>query len=203
MQPFVEGIFIGLGVALPVGVGSLLVMDLGGRRGRAPAMAAGTGIATAYLIHGSIAAVIATVASSFVETNAELLLLVGGLTLVVFGLAGLYRFRTRTEPRDRPEDHNNVGTYVVYVGLALTSASSLFLFAAAVLGRSGDLIASTGDKISYLLGAFLAALAWMGFMAAFSSSTNHYLPSWSRVLTRLVGSLIVLILGMQFVLDVF
>ncbi|MFQ5966356.1 MAG: LysE family transporter [Acidimicrobiia bacterium] len=203
MEPFLEGIFVGLGIAVPVGVLSLLVMDLGVRRGFTPAMAAGTGVSTSYLIYAIVPAVIASVASSFVVDNSDLLLLIGGLILVTYGLVGLYRFRTRTEPEERPEDRSIIGTYFVFVGVALSQAGPLVYFSAAILGRAGELITSGGDKISYLFGIIAAALVWNAVLAAYSGSTNHYLPAGGRVLTRLVGSLIVLLLGMRFVLDVF
>ncbi len=203
MEPFLEGVFVGLGIAMPVGALALLVMDIGVRRGFTPAVAAGAGAATSHLIHAVAAVVVATVFSSFVESNADLFLLVGGLTLVVYGLVGLYRFRTRTEPEESPEDRSTGATVAVFAGLGLMSAASLVYFMAVVLGRAGELIGSGGDKTAYLFGAFAAALAWYTAIAAYSGSTNHYLPAWARVLSRLVGSLIVLVLGMRFVLDVF
>lgn len=203
MEPFLEGIFVGLGIAVPVGVLSLLVMDLGVRRGFAPSMAAGAGVATSHLIYALIPAVIAVVASSFIEENSDLFLLVGGLILVTFGLVGLYRFRTRTEPEEAPEDRSVVATYFVFTGVGLSQAGPLVYFAAAILGRAGELVAPTGEKTGYLFGIVIASLVWNAVLAAYSGATNHYLPAGARVLTRLIGSLIVLVLGMRFVLDVF
>lgn len=203
MEPFLEGVFIGLGIAVPVGAISLLVMDIGVRRGSVPALAAGAGVATSHFLHALLIAVAASVFSPFVESNGDLFLLVGGLVLVIYGLVGLYRFRTRTEPEDRPEDRSTAATFFVFTGLGFLGAGSFVYFVAVILGRSGELIASGGNKAAYLIGVLAAALGWYAIVASYSGSSGHYLPAGGRVVARLAGSLIVLLLGMRFVLDVF
>ena len=203
MEAFVEGVIAGLGLALPVGAVALLVMDLGARRGFAPSLAAGAGQVTSYLVHVVIAAVVATVAASFVEDNADLILLLGGLTLIIFGLVGLYRFRTRPEPEVRPEDRDEVSTYFVFVGLTITHVASLIYFGALILGRSGDLLAEADAKTAYIVGAIGAAFVWYLIMVSYSSARNRLLPGGLRVATRFIGNVIVVVLGIRLVLDVF
>jgi arginine exporter protein ArgO len=203
MEAFVEGVFAGLGIALPVGAAALLIMDLGARRGFAPAFAAGAGASTSQMIHAVAAAIVAAILATFIERNADLVLLLGGLALVIYGLVGLYRFRTRPEPEVRPEDRGEAGTYFIYLYLTITNATSLVYFLALIVGRSADVLAGGGAKVAFLLGAGSASFGWHAVISSYSSATNRFLPATVRVLTRLLGSLIVVLIGVRFLLDVF
>lgn len=203
MDALTEGVLFGVGYVVPVGAVALLVMDLGARRGFAPALAAGAGAATSDIAYATVMSLVAALASTFISENADLFLLLGGVVLVALAITGLYRFRTRPEPEVAPEDRGELGTFGVFVGLTITNGISALYFAAAIVGRAGSSLADNGEKAAFVFGIAVVALGWYALISFISGVTNRLLPPGARVFTRLVGNIVVLFLGARMLLDVF
>ena len=84
MDAFMTGVAAGYGIAIPVGAIAILIMDVGIRRGFAPAFSAGAGAATADLLYVALA-------------------VLGGATLAAtvesIGAAPCQPTRSRVQPR--------------------------------------------------------------------------------------------------------
>jgi len=57
LNPFVQGLLAGYGIAIPVGAIAILIVDAAIRRGFRAGFAAGAGAATADIVYASLAAV--------------------------------------------------------------------------------------------------------------------------------------------------
>ena len=60
LQPFVQGLIAGYGIAIPVGPIAILIVEIGIRRGFPVAFCAGAGAASADLVYATVASIAGT-----------------------------------------------------------------------------------------------------------------------------------------------
>src|SRR5262245_38044095 len=84
---FVRGLMAGFALAAPVGPVAMLCVRRALTVGRVQAFVAGLGAAAADMIFGAVAGLGITIVNAFVEDHKTAIGLIGGITVLVIGLA--------------------------------------------------------------------------------------------------------------------
>ena len=199
MDAFLQGVIAGYGIAIPVGAIAILIVEAGLRRGFASGFAAGAGAATADLVYAALAAIAGQALAALLAPYADILRLVSGLVLVVLGAYGIWqlrRERTATTDQDAAVPAAPWKTYTRFVGLTLLNPLTITYFAALILGGN-TLVPTWGARLSFVLGAALASLSWQSLLAGVGALAHRHLSPQFRVITSLLGNLIVIGLGVR------
>lgn len=200
MDAFLQGVIAGYGIAIPVGAIAILIVEAGLRRGFASGFAAGAGAATADLVYAALAAIAGQALAVLLAPFAGILRLVSGLVLVLLGAYGIWQLR-----REQTTAANNTDstipaapwkTYIRFVGLTLLNPLTITYFAALILGGN-TLVPTWGARLSFVLGAALASLSWQSLLAGVGALAHRHLSPQFRVITSLLGNLIVIGLGVR------
>jgi threonine/homoserine/homoserine lactone efflux protein len=183
------GVLAGLGIALPFGAVSVLLVQEGITGGWRRGSAAAVGVA---LVDGGYAAV-AVVAGAAVTTvlagRERAVQLVGAAVLLAVALRGLSALRT---PPPTTPGAPAPGARVLRRFVALTAINPLTAVYFVVLAAGlGEVVADPASRAVFATGVLLTSLAWQLTLAAVASLAGARLPSWLRVATSLAGYLLV------------
>ncbi|MFI5255228.1 MAG: LysE family transporter [Candidatus Limnocylindrales bacterium] len=198
---FIAGIFAGLGVAIPVGAISVLIIDTALSHGFRVGWAAGAGAATVDGFYAAVAALFGTAVAALVAPWQSPLRLLAVAILVAIAVRGILAAR-RTGTGRRPEDPPTMRrAYLTILFLTLINPMTVVYFAALVLGLPG-----IGDgvegRVVFVVGALLASLAWQSSIAGIGALLHHRASVRLRTATSLLGSAIVLAFAARIALDV-
>ncbi len=199
-SPFISGALAGYAIAIPVGAISILIFETGLRRGLWPGLAAGTGTATADGIFATIAAVLGTTLVTILAPVATLLKWGSALFLIGLGIIGLWTlykiWRAGANLPDPPL--TGVGrTYLSLLGLTLLNPTTIAYFAALILGMNVAGHLDNGERVLFVLGAFLASWSWQSVLAILGALLHKHLSPNFRHITSLVGNCMIIALGIQ------
>jgi len=200
MDALLQGILAGYGIAIPVGAIAILIVEAGLRRGFSAGFAAGAGAATADLIYAVLAAIAGQALAARLAPAADILRLVSGLVLVALGAYGLWQLRReRTTAQDAPvaiDQRPPIKIYLRFVGLTLLNPLTIPYFAALILGGNA-FVPTWNARLLFVIGAALASLSWQSLLAGVGALAHRHLSPQFRVLTSLLGNLIVIGLGVR------
>jgi arginine exporter protein ArgO len=195
-RAFIAGVVAGYGIAIPVGAIGVLIIDAAIRHGFRTAAAAGAGAAGADRAYAAIAAVFGSALASVLAPIAIPLRVASVVVLIAIAVRGLLVLRrdARAEPAAVADPPGLSRTFSVFLGLTLLNPMTVVYFAALILGLS-----STGggplEKVAFVAGAGLASLSWQTLVAFLGSRLHHRLSTRARLVTGLVGNLVVLFLA--------
>jgi len=196
----VEGVLAGYGIAIPVGPIAVLIMDTAVRRGFAPAAVAGLGAATADLLYASLAAFAGGAAAVALRPYDATIRVVGALVIAAIALA---RIRTLRRPpagaSEKPRARSILRTYATFLGLTLANPSTVVYFAALILGARAEL-AGPGRRVGFALAAFAASASWQLGLAGVGTVLHHRLGERARMVTGVLGSVILISLAIKIAL---
>jgi len=200
---FLAGVAAGLGIAIPVGAIAILIIETGLRRGFRLASAAGAGAATVDGIYATVAAAFGTALAVILAPLETPLRVLAVVVLVVIALRGFMGLRA-TWPRDAgdgvqvpPEVEaaerggSALRTYGMFVAITLLNPVTVTYFAALILGL-GSTGTSPAEKAAFVVGAFLASLAWQTILAAVGAFLHRRLSPRVRAGVILAGNGIIL-----------
>jgi arginine exporter protein ArgO len=190
---FLEGAIAGYGIAIPVGVIAILLVDLGTRRGFRIAAAAATGVASADLAYASVAVLIGAAIAEAVQSVQDTLRVASALVLLAVAGYLLRGALKRRDPALKPPDPGTggiAGTYARFLGLTILNPATITYFVALIVGLDrGD--ASGADKTLFVTGAFLASLSWQLCLAAVGAFLHQRLPENARAVLGVAGALVI------------
>jgi arginine exporter protein ArgO len=195
-RAFIAGLVAGYGIAIPVGAIGVLIIDAAIRHGFRTAFAAGAGAAGADLTYAAIAAIFGSALASVLAPVAVPLRAASVVVLAAIAVRGLVLLRrdARAEPTAVADPPGALRTFTVFLGLTLLNPMTVVYFAALILGLS-----STGggppEKLAFVAGAGIASLSWQTLVAFAGSRLHHRLSTRARLLTGLLGNLVVLALA--------
>ncbi|HET7678290.1 MAG TPA: LysE family transporter [Candidatus Limnocylindrales bacterium] len=195
------GVLAGLGVAIPFGAISVLIVETGVQRGFGAAWAAGAGAASADGLFALAAAIFGVAAAvSLAPLALPLRLLAAGL-LAVLGLRGLWLARRRIRRLDPDEccPPSRLGTYLRLLGLTVINPLTVGYFAALVVGLPD--LGDAASRLVFVAGAFGASLAWQSLLAAAGGLLHGRASERVRIATSVGGNLIVLALAARIALQ--
>jgi threonine/homoserine/homoserine lactone efflux protein len=181
------GALAGLGIALPFGAVSVLLVQEGitggWRRGSAAAIGIGL-VDGAYAAVAVVAGAAVTAALAGLERTVQL---VGAAVLLAVAVRGLLALRTPPE-RGRPVPQARILRRFV----ALTAVNPLTAVYFVVLAAGlGEVVRDPASRAAFAAGALLTSLAWQLSLAGAASLAGARLPPWLRVATSLAGHLLV------------
>lgn len=200
---FLAGVAAGLGIAIPVGAIAILIVETGLRRGFRLAAAAGAGAATVDGIYALIAAAFGAALAVVLAPLETALRLLAVVVLVAIALRGLMGLRRTARPTAMdsmavPPDveaaergGSAVRTYGAFVALTLLNPVTVTYFAALILGL-GSTGAGPAEKAAFVVGAFVASLAWQTLLAAVGAFLHRRLSPRLRAGVVLLGNGIIL-----------
>jgi threonine/homoserine/homoserine lactone efflux protein len=204
LNPFVEGLLAGYGIAIPVGGIAVLIVDAALRNGFRRGFFASVGATTADLICAVVVAVAGGVVGELLAPVARPLRVASGLVLVAIGAWGLLRAaRRRRDPDTAPArkgEPGDLSTYVQFVGMTLVNPFTVAYFAAFVVGGSAGDLASGRARTLFVTGFTLASFSWNTLLAAFGAVTHRFLSPRAQVLVSAFGNLLVIGLGARMLL---
>lgn len=189
MRSFLQGVVAGYGIAIPVGPVSILIMQTATRRSFKVAASAALGVATADLLYAAVAVAFGAAAAALTEPAGDELRVVAAIVLFVVAARGLVTARRGDRPEARPE-HGPIRTFGAFLGITILNPATIAYFVALVLGlrlASG----SVGGKVLFVIGAFLASASWQLAVASFGAVLRHALGERGRMITSIVGSVII------------
>lgn len=196
IQPFTEGLIAGYGIAIPVGAISVLIVDLGMRRGLPPASAAGAGAATADLLYASLAAIAGVVIARSLEPAEDAFRILGALVLIAIAVVGVLK-ATNAESAIAPHPGSLPRTFLAFLGLTLINPLTVVYFTALILGLDDKVLEGTTSKAVFAAGAFLASLSWQLVLAGAGGLLHRKLTPRARLATAILGNLIVIGLALR------
>ncbi len=205
MIPLWQGALAGYGIAIPVGAIAVLILDLSLRRGFRLGFAAGAGAASADWIYAMLAAVAGTALGIVLRPFAIPLAVASGAFLIALGARGVWRARRSLATENTPaaDGRSPWLVFIQFLGLTLLNPLTIVYFAALVLGSSMRTGWTPIDSLQFALGAGLASLSWQTLLAVAGSQAGRRLPARSRLITSLVGNLVVLALGLRVLIQAF
>jgi arginine exporter protein ArgO len=196
-----EGILAGLGIAVPVGPIAVLLIDLGIRRGFTAALPAGLGAASADFAYAAVAAILGA-AADVLDPVADPLRIASVVVLVA--IAGL---RVRELLRDRcgdparaPAARDGLRLYLAFLGLTLLNPVTVAYFVALIIGLQATRLLGPTAKVLFVIGAFAASAAWQTVLVGTGSVLHHRLPGRARLVTGLVGAVVIVGLAVRLAL---
>ena len=197
------GAAAGLGIAIPVGAIAILIVETGLRRGFRLAAAAGAGAATVDGVYALVAAAFGAALAAVLapwERPLRVLAVAALVAIALRGLLGLRLLRRRVAadagriPPDVEAAEGGgsaVRTYGVFVAITLLNPVTVTYFAALILGL-GSTGAGPAEKAAFVVGAFLASLAWQTLLAAVGAYLHRRLSPRLRAAVVLLGNAIIL-----------
>ena len=196
----VAGVLAGLGVAIPVGAIAVLIIETTVRHGFRVGWAAGAGAATVDGGYALLAAVFGAALAVWLAPFTVPLRLVAAAVLVAIAVRGLLTLRggTRTLVDEDPPTMRRA--YLTITGLTLINPLTVTYFAALILGLP-NITDDPGSRLVFSFAAFLASLAWQTCIVAVGALVHHSASARLRMVTSIIGSLIVLAFAARIVID--
>lgn len=201
MGPAVAGAVAGLGVAMPMGAMSVLLLQEAMRRRRA-AVAAAAGIAAVDLGYAALATALGPWVASHVQPVEAWVRLVSALILLVIAARGLRSATAAPAGSTAPTaaaapaapvpsvggagSSRPARTFGRYVALTAVNPTTALYFAALTTAQGGGL--RTGPTgAAFLAGVALASLLWQQFLVALGSFAGARVSPAVRVWTFRLG----------------
>ena len=202
LDAFLSGIVAGYGIAILVGPITILILELGLRRGFWIALSAGAGAASADLIYATIAALASTLLVTALSPFAYILRVGSALGLITIGGWLLYRKRN---PSDRTDGHrfgatDCLHTYGMFLGLTLLNPLTVTYFTTLILGIEANSAQNPINVMLFVTGTFLASLSWQSFLASISGLVHKRLPVKVQAATFVIGNIVIIALGVAILL---
>jgi arginine exporter protein ArgO len=197
LETAIAGAVAGYAIAIPVGAIAVLILHVAITQGFRPAAAAGLGVASADGIYATIAVLAGGALSGVISQYSAALRLVGGLFLIALAIRGLLLLRSTHDPsaaQVRTARHSVGRTYVTFLGLTLINPVTIIYFAALMVGLPS--VSAAPERPVFAIAAFLASASWQVLLAGFGTLVGHAAGHRGRLISAVVGNLIVLGFGL-------
>jgi arginine exporter protein ArgO len=199
----VAGLLAGYGVAMPVGpVGTYLVALTARSSLRIGAFAA-LGVASADGVYAAVAAGAGTALAPLLVPVvgplrwASVVVLIG---LAVIGAVRAVR-RYREQRLTAIEQETPGGAWTAYfgmLGMTLLNPWTVIYFAALVLGGSG--VAGAGERVAFVVAAFVASASWQLLLAGGGALLGRLLTGQAgKLVTALASTVLIVVLAVRLV----
>ena len=190
------GFGIGVVTTAPVGPVNVLAVQHAAQRGFRDGLAVGLGAVAADVIYATVAIFGVSAITNFVDSQYDLIRIVGGLVLILFGWKVL-----KTHPHLADSDQIKVkkpvsvrGDAAVAFFLVLTNPGAVFGFIA-IMGALGDWRPAHGDHAgatAMVAGVALGAIAWWAALSAtVSRYRNRINDLWLDRANKIAGAVLI------------
>jgi threonine/homoserine/homoserine lactone efflux protein len=192
LSPFVQGIIIGLTLAVPVGPLSLLCIRRAVDSGRLHGIVSGIGVATADSLYAAVAVLGLTVVSGFIISQQLFFRVIAGLVLIAVGTRVF--FTAPAEPGVDGGHESLAKDYLSLLAIALANPITIIFFLV-VLPGFGIVLGgmSLVTSAEFVLGIFSGSVLWWVVLCGAVGSVRSRLNTRNlQVINRVSGVLIVL-----------
>jgi threonine/homoserine/homoserine lactone efflux protein len=200
---FIQGIIIGLTLAVPVGPIALICIQRTVTDGRFHGIFSGIGVATADSFYAAVTVLGLTIISSVIVTNQFLFRFLAGIVLIFVGMRVFMSLPSCVSTKTMHETYFK--DYLSMVGIAIANPLTLVFFLI-VLPGFGIVINSTAflSAAEFIAGVFFGSTAWwillcgtIGSMRSrFSIKTLGLINRVSGVLISVCGAGMLVLLAM-------
>jgi threonine/homoserine/homoserine lactone efflux protein len=200
---FIQGIIIGLTLAVPVGPIALICIQRTVTDGRFHGIFSGIGVATADSFYAAVTVLGLTIISSVIVTNQFLFRFLAGIVLIFVGMRVFMSLPSCVSTKTVHETYFK--DYLSMVGIAIANPLTLVFFLI-VLPGFGIVINSTAflSAAEFIAGVFFGSTAWwillcgtIGSMRSrFSIKTLGLINRVSGVLISVCGAGMLVLLAM-------
>lgn len=198
IEPFVEGLVAGYGIAIPLGAVAVLIVNTSIQCGFRVGFFAGAGAATADFIFAILAGLAGAALERFLHPAAVALHFTSGIVIILLA-ASIFR-RGLARPGDEEESALICGPmrmYLQFLGITIINPLTVVYFTALILGSDPREALSPSAVGLFVLGVGVASLSWQTFLAGLGELARDRLPRSFRRLTALAGGLLVAVLGLR------
>lgn len=162
----IQSLFIGIAVAAPLGPMGLLCIRSAITGGWRMGLIAGLGVAAADACYAAIAGLGVTAISSQLIQYEDSFRIIGGLFIVLLGLAGFRRSHTTKVPKT-DQDAGQVFAFTSTFLLTLANPMTIISFTALAAGMgTRPLTSSWEDAGAFTTGIFLGSALWWLLLAS-------------------------------------
>lgn len=186
------GLAAGLGIAMPLGAISVLILRTVLARGIRAGIAAGLGAATVDLVYCSLAVAAGASLSSVIAGWGDAPLYVSGTVIVAIGvvqLVGALRPHDAGAPAPRARR-----VYLQFIGLTALNPVTVLYFAS-LAGVLASREADAGAQVAFVAGVAVASAAWQVGLVLVGAAMRHTVGDRASRVLGIVGSGIVVALG--------
>jgi len=186
----IQGLFIGLMLAVPVGPISLVCIHRTISDGRLHGIFSGFGVATADSFYAAVAILGLTIISGVILTYQEFFRCIAAFLLIFIGIRV---FLIIPPSLDRPPEHESYHKdYLSLLVVALANPLTL-VFYAAILPGFGIVVQNTGPipAVGFVAGIFSGSAAWWIILCGSLGSVRSSIQSGHlRLINRISGLMI-------------
>lgn len=197
----VAGLLAGFGVALPVGPVGTYLVALTARTSLRVGVFAALGVASADGVYAAVAAGAGSLLAPLLVPVVGLLRWASVAVLVGLAVMGAVKAVRRYRARriDSLQQETPVGAWTAYfgmLGMTMLNPWTVIYFAALVLGGSG--VAGVGERIVFVVAAFVASASWQLVLAGGGALLGRLLTgALGRLVTALASSLLIVALAVR------
>jgi threonine/homoserine/homoserine lactone efflux protein len=188
---FMQGMIVGLTLAVPVGPISLICIHRTVANGRLHGIFSGLGVATADSIYAAVAFLGLTAVSGFIIGHQVMFRFIAAVALILVGARVFQSVPAAVSPADGEEPY--LQDYLSL--LAVTAANPLtIIFLVTILPGFGFVVQGVlpGAAIFFVAGVFLgSALWWIILCGAVGSVRSRLSTANLRLINRISGTLVV------------
>lgn len=192
LSPFLQGIIIGLTLAVPVGPISLLCIRRAVADGRLHGIVSGLGVATADSLYAAVAVLGLTVISGFIIAQQNFFRAITGLVLI--GVGAKVFLSLPKEPVENGGHEPYSRNYLSMLAITLANPLTI-LFFIVILPGFGIVIGGTSPitSLEFVIGIFSGSVLWWVILCgAIASVRSRFNVKNLRLINRISGALIVL-----------
>ena len=191
LSPFLQGMIIGLTLAVPVGPISLLCIQRAIEHGRLHGIVSGLGVATADSLYAAVAVLGLTVISGIILAQQVFFRSVAGIVLIAVGIKVF--LSVPAEPAEADRHISFTKDYLSLLAIALANPLTI-LFFIIVLPGFGIVLGGTSlsTSLEFILGIFTGSVAWWIILCGAVGSVRSQLSIRNlRHINRISGILII------------
>jgi len=189
----VIGFAIGIITSAPVGPVNIMAIQHAVQRGFRPGFTVGLGAMLADTVYAAVAIFSVSAVTSFIDTQVDLIKIIGGLVLILFGLKVI-----NTHPQltaDANGKHRSIfGDMAAAFLMVLTNPGAAFAFVA-IVGGLGDWRPESGDAVgalSMVAGVAAGASFWWAGLSAVVTKYRHTInDQWLDRANQIAGTILI------------
>jgi len=191
---FVQGIIIGLTLAVPVGPLSLICIQRTVKEGRLHGISSGLGVATADSFYGAVTFLGLTVISGFIIANQHLFRFVAGVVLILIGIRVF--LSVPSDISGKTEHETYLKDYVSMVALAIANPLTLVFFLVILPGYSVVIHGTSSlSAAEFVTGVFFGSTVWWVVLCGSIGSVRSRISVANLGLINRVSGLLISFFG--------
>ncbi|MFA4860122.1 LysE family translocator [Methanoregula sp.] len=191
---FIQGIIIGLTLALPVGPLSLLCIQRAVTVGRLHGIVSGIGIATADSFYAAVVFLGLTLISGMILTHQSLFRLIAGLVLLLIGI--MVFVSAPPEAKARPEQESYLKDFLTTLAIGIANPLTIIFFLA-ILPAFGVVFQGASQVLAaeFVAGVFCGSTLWWILLCGSVGSFRSRMSIDSLKKINKISGVIIFVIG--------